>query len=204
MSELGVSGNVPDITYVIDTDKDGEPNATDLDDDGDGVLDASDLAPLDPETGRAEWCDATTNICWQMYPHAPIDGISATEAVQYCNELSVAGRDDWELPTIDQLRTLIRGNSATEPEGSCGISANCDSSCYTSECDGGAYLQGPGQNGCYWDAELEGDCEQPFATRPLTGDPLISAFVYFGTGAIILRESGFADPARVRCMHPND
>ncbi|HEY3357297.1 MAG TPA: hypothetical protein VGQ83_28865 [Polyangia bacterium] len=39
---------VPDLTKVIDTDKDGIPNASDPDDDGDGDPDATDPAPLDP------------------------------------------------------------------------------------------------------------------------------------------------------------
>ncbi len=48
ISKHGSSQAVPDLTRVIDTDKDGIANASDPDDDNDGTPDTSDCAPLDP------------------------------------------------------------------------------------------------------------------------------------------------------------
>jgi hypothetical protein len=48
LTSHGIPSGVPDLSRVIDSDKDGVANATDPDDDGDGVLDTDDCAPLDP------------------------------------------------------------------------------------------------------------------------------------------------------------
>ena len=44
------------------------------------------------------------------------------DAVKYCKKLKEGGYNDWRLPNIDELRTLIINHSGTEIGGSCKIS----------------------------------------------------------------------------------
>ena len=47
------------------------------------------------------------------------------------------GFDDWSLPTIGELRTLVKNCPAIETGGSCGVTDNCStSSCRDSSCNG--------------------------------------------------------------------
>ena len=44
------------------------------------------------------------------------------KAVSYCENLDESGHNDWRLPNIDELRTLILNHSGTKTGGSCKIS----------------------------------------------------------------------------------
>ena len=60
-----------------------------------------------------------------------------TNAVNYCEDLVEGGYDDWQLPTIDELRTLIQNCPDTEPGGACDLEQEDHSSCYhTCDIDG--------------------------------------------------------------------
>jgi hypothetical protein len=103
----------------------------------------------------AEFCDSAARLCWQMIPdHAE----SHDDAVEHCNTLELAGSSEWRLPTISELRTLVRGCPATEPGGDCGVTSTCTNfgSCYSEPCVGCPSLGGPGPGGAYWPAELLG------------------------------------------------
>ena len=54
-------------------------------------------------------------------------------AVSYCNDLSEGGFDDWHLPTINELRTLVQNCDTTALGGACKIDdPNClYADCYT-------------------------------------------------------------------------
>ena len=47
------------------------------------------------------------------------------EAHAYCDQLFLAAFDDWRVPAIDELRSLVRGCSATVTDGACPVTANC-------------------------------------------------------------------------------
>lgn len=62
-------------------------------------------------------------------------------AERYCEALSEQGFKDWRLPTVDELRTLIRNCEVTETGGTCKVSEKClaYTDCRNSSCDGCEY-----------------------------------------------------------------
>jgi hypothetical protein len=104
--------------------------------------------------------DPATGLCWQDPPADP-PTLDWYAAQSYCDTLELAGHDDWRLPLIQELISLVRDCPSalcglSDPECldfSCAEDTACDESC--------ADLEGPGQGGCYWDSALSGDCEYP-------------------------------------------
>ncbi len=86
--------------------------------------------------------DSSSNLIWSTKAYRSMNW---QDAIDYCNKLSGGGSSNWHLPTISELRTLIQGCTATEPEGECAVTdaclslsdcyaANCHS-CYSSDCN---------------------------------------------------------------------
>lgn len=103
------------------------------------------------------WYDPATGLYWQ---NPAADQLFAwNESVAFCDSLTWGGHSDWRLPTISELRSLIRGCSATETGGACRVTDSCTSrsSCNDSECTSCSGGGGP-SDGCYWGSELLGVC----------------------------------------------
>jgi len=99
---------------------------------------------------------ASSGLEWQD-GHA--DTVSWAQAIAYCDDLTEGGHEDWRLPTIDELRSLVVGCSATEPGGSCGVTDECTASaCAAASSCGCANYLGPGPSGCYTDAADPSPC----------------------------------------------
>lgn len=67
---------------------------------------------------------------------------SYNEAVEYCKNLKEGNHNDWRLPTIDELRTIIKDSPRTEIGGTCKISEKAGKLAYkdrNSECSGSSY-----------------------------------------------------------------
>jgi len=112
------------------------------------------------------WCDNETGLCWQnpqKDAFTPGDGgLPQPDAVRYCQELVFGGYDDWRLPNIDEMRTLIRGNPGTETGGDCPITEGSPMADMADEaCAPNTEFGGPGIEGCYWPPELTGTCNKP-------------------------------------------
>lgn len=50
------------------------------------------------------------------------DSMLWNDAVNYCKNLNEGGHNDWKLPNIDELRTLIKNCPKTENGGECKVS----------------------------------------------------------------------------------
>ena len=111
------------------------------------------------------WNDPGTDLSWQDPQKDAYDyddpGLPQPDALRYCEELVMGGYDDWILPDIDQLRTLIRGNPDAETGGDCPLSEGSPRDDMTDPACGPAPdYQGPGVGGCYWVPELTGTCDK--------------------------------------------
>jgi len=82
-------------------------------------------------------------------------------AMAYCEGLELAGRNDWRLPQIQELRSLILGCPGQEEGGACEAE---DPDCLNTaecreDCNACPLLEGPGEDGCYRDPLIWlGDC----------------------------------------------
>jgi hypothetical protein len=112
---------------------------------------------VDGECQFPYWTDPTSGLMWENPPNAGAE--DWTDAHSYCWYLDIGGYSDWEVPTISELRTLIRGCPETVTGGACGVTDSClSSSC---EDDGVCWScsasEGPA-DGCYWPDEMQGPC----------------------------------------------
>ncbi len=121
-----------------------------------------------PATGGT-WTDPISGLTWQVTPPSgPHKWYYWDEAKSYCASLSLGGHSDWRLPTIGELRTLIRGCLATEDGGTCNVEeGDCLAwSCQDDSCSG-CSGDGPGSGGMYWPDEIEGDCCLYWSSSPV-------------------------------------
>ena len=154
------------------------------DNDCDGKTDEGNLCPDDGNPCTIESCKngacTSTSVCYRdmvsgsgLYWQNPIDGTARTyqEARDYCGALSLGGFSDWRLPSVDELRTLIRGCPSTMTGGSCSLTDNATTS---GICNGCVVGGGPGPGGCYWDSSFGRACTSAFVsiTTPNVG-PLV-------------------------------
>jgi len=80
--------------------------------------------------------DNKNNILWQ-YPRTDQSDLQFNSPEGYCENLFYAGYNDWRLPSINELRTLVKDCNETKTGGTCGITNNChEKSCRNDTCDG--------------------------------------------------------------------
>ena len=142
--------------------------------------------------------DPNSNLTWQV---APIGGeMSWSAAKLHCARLDRDGHSDWRLPTIGELRSLIRGCSNTEVGGTCRIrKGRClDWWCRDDSCDGCSEQDGPA-DGCYWLAEMQGACRSYWSSTPVEDHADAAWTVRFNTGSV---HYGYVHAdGSVRCVH---
>ena len=169
----------------------------------DGGGDGGPPVPMDCSSDSGYCLDPATGYWWQ--DPAATTQMAFQDAMNYCPTLALGGRPDWRLPTISELRSLIRGCSYTQTGGSCGVTDNCpsdgkNSGCWNLSCVGCASGGGPGQNGCYWGPGTSGDSGTYWSSSYPAG------YAYYGSAWIVLfnlglvRESSKSDKNNVRCV----
>jgi hypothetical protein len=159
-----------------------------------------------------QWCDDTSDLCWQDPPYQKNRGLCWQVAIDYCEQLSFDGYDDWRLPDITELRSLVRNCPGIETGGDCPVedgsgwdvwdeeAVNKDSclECYTEVSESTV---------CFWDPTLKGTCNrldevgsvvETWSSSPFVGDENYSWYVHFGLGVVGRNHTtSFAD---VRCV----
>jgi len=108
------------------------------------------------------------------------------EAVAYCSGLVWAGFSDWRLPTVSELRLLVKGCAATQPGGACGVNAGCaEMRCDGTECNGCSANAGPCV-GRYLDPDLVRSCTATslWSITPVTDAPDFAWTLGTATGEI--------------------
>ncbi|MBN2495171.1 MAG: DUF1566 domain-containing protein [Deltaproteobacteria bacterium] len=115
-----------------------EPDDGLCDDGDDGTADRCSV-PYGCAHDRGSWTlydsgwleDRDTGLGWSPF----VTDMTLEDAVEYCSELSLGGIEDWRLPDVDQVRTLIAGCPGTEAGSSCPLD---DPDCLGSACGAGA------------------------------------------------------------------
>jgi len=153
-SSSGGASRGGDDAFGDDDDIPIDDDATD--DDSASDDDATDDDVSDDDAGGDMWTDPSSGLTWQVTPTAGYRQWDNAKA--YCDNLSFGGYSDWRLPTITELRSLIRGCDDTMTDGSCGVTDDClASSCLNDSCKGCTQWNGPGRGGAYWPPELWGE-----------------------------------------------
>ncbi len=149
------------------------------DDDDDDDDDSNEITEF---TCDEETCtDPDTGLIWQR---AHKSGLNLEEAISYCENLNLSGYNDWWLPTISELRFLIKGCDATESGGSCGATVDCNSwECLDDSCSGCSQNSGPGPDGLYWRDEFGTSNNSTFWVPHDSSGPILG--IDFSTGGIL-------------------
>lgn len=99
------------------------------------------------------WTDSATGKTW-LNPPGPV-AMTFPEAVAYCSALDLNGKG-WRLPTISELRSLVRGCPGIELGGACKVG---EGGCLAKECRKACEpcTTGKGPAGAYWPEGVLGD-----------------------------------------------
>jgi len=175
-----------------DTDADADADS-DTDTDTDADTDSDTDADTDACSASGNWHDTAAGLCWQNPPSTGTftwDG-----ALAHCNDLSSGGFDDWHLPLIQELISLMRGCVDGTETGDlstslCGVTdpACLGEECLASGCTHCDFLEGPDDDpsGCYWDPEVGGACDETFywSSSSSATYPSNAWWVFFGYGTV--------------------
>ena len=129
------------------------------------------------------WKDPTSGLTWQVTPTGGTMNWSAAKA--HCVGLPLDG-GGWHLPTISELRSLIRGCPGTVTGGACEVTDSCLS--YSSCWDEGACWSCSGNTGpaegCYWPDNMQGTCSWYWSSSPVEDGDILAWYVGFGGGYV--------------------
>src|SRR3989338_9138648 len=109
------------------------------------------------------------NLCWQKVPTN--QQMTSRQAIQHCENLAYANFSDWRVPTIRELRTLVRGCPDIEIGGACPVYSGPDVD-WNGDCTNGCpEASGPGDNGCYMTISVQGPCGGTWSSSQGGGGP---------------------------------
>ena len=125
----------------------------------------------------------------RMWSKPSKNELSWKDAVEYCKRLMEIGYSDWHLPTINELRTLMRNCPDTEPGGLCNLTDECladeisagytliYSECNSSDCSCIPDYKDEGLYSKLWDVGVLWSSTE-------AGNPEYAASAYFGYGEL--------------------
>jgi len=205
----------PDADTDADTDTDTDSDSdsdgdTDTDTDTDSDTDSDTDTGTDSDSGAycsgdGVWHDTASSLCWQDPPSG--DPMVWNTASSHCNNLVHGGHSNWRLPNIDELISLIRGcengtyTGDLSPSACVMTPAECvanDDCTGSSNCDFCSYLQGPGNQGCYWVPDLYGTCGLYWSSSARGGIPSEAWHAVFDRGNV--GYSPLDELRRARCV----
>jgi len=171
----------------------GENGGEDASTDGSTDSDSDSDTDVDIE---GAWRDDDTSLYWQ---EKATGWKPAEDAPAHCEDLELGGYDDWRLPTIGELRSLIKGCAGTAADGACGIEDDCtEMDCITEECAGCESSAGPGAEGCYRPDDFEGSCRMIWSSSAVEDDTEKSWYVNFIDGRVSNNENTTSHD--IRCV----
>ncbi len=142
--------------------------------------------------------EGDAELVWQN--PAALDQMKWQEAMDYCEALVLDESENWRLPTIGELRTLVRGCDAVVSGGSCLLNDTCyASNCRNDDCDGCAENEGP-EDGCYWQSGLEGICLGYWSSTSVENDDEKAWLLGFGSAVIYYGSGKETYNGNVRCV----
>ena len=172
---------------IADSDDDSGDSISDEDADGS----TEDIPDCAPTTGETPCKDPIKGWIWSKKSS---EAMTWEEAVRHCDNMNEGDSEDWHLPNISELRTLIKDCSATEVGGACSVTANClsddcwsENSCFS--CTSDINHSKLGDSGWFWSSSTRAEhSENAWGT-------------YFGNGRINYREKSVE--GYVRCVKRN-
>ena len=149
---------------------------------------------LEPQAENATKIDAALKKSFGNWSNPAPKKMSWSEANKYCENLVENGSSDWRLPTISELRTLIKNCPATETGGACKLTKDCLSynDCRKNACDG-CGSDNPGKYSVF------GDIEGFWSSSEQSDLTIIAWSVYFANGGVYA--NGKNAKYYVRCVH---
>lgn len=102
------------------------------------------------------WIDPQSRLMWQVMPTG--GKMTWNSARSHCPTLKIGGYSDWRLPSISELRSLLRNCPDTVLGGNCSVMDDCDraTSCWTQSTCYGCTSKAGKSDGYYPDV-LRGD-----------------------------------------------
>lgn len=90
-----------------------------------------------------------------MWSKAKTEPMLYEEAERYCKDLRIGKMNDWRLPTITELRSIVKGCPATVVKGKCTVQDTCYMpECRKDECKGCEEGGGTGEESLYWQPKI--------------------------------------------------
>ena len=151
--------------------------------------------------------DPNTDFMWQRQQST--ENMNQPAAVGYCEQLSLADYDDWRLPSLSELKTLIvgcrSGTDACRANDNC-LSMGCSYDGDEDNCSCKEY-KGPGEKGYYWKKGIwKGGDELYFWTSSLRSDEAesnkapVAAWSISFYDALVYSSMSLMNGGQVRCV----
>ena len=177
-----------------DDDDDDDSSSNDDDDDDNDTTGGED--DDDDLTNEEVWSDTVSGLMWQRDVESDMIW---EDSITYCQNLVLSGFENWRVPNISELRSLIRGCEGTEIDGDCAVTVEClGEGCMNNACYGCPEIDGPADNGAFWPPELYGDPGYYWTSNTVSYEPGYAWFVDFESGS--LTGIGILAKQYIRCV----